>query len=67
MFKVKNKDSSCCWQTSIDVALVSFVVNFKHISHFFLVFSFLTLNMKLLYSNDNDLFSGGIYLLKVNQ
>ena len=48
MFKVKKKDNRVtltnCVFMSIDIVLVSFFVDFGHISHRFLVFLFLTLN-----------------------
>ena len=48
MFKVKKKDtrvtSTKCVFMSIDVVMVSFLVNFRHISHRFLIFLYLTLN-----------------------
>ena len=48
MFKVKKKDarvtSANCIFISIDIGLVSFFVNFGHISHRFLIFLSQTLN-----------------------
>ena len=48
MFKVEKKDtgvmSTNCVFMSLDVALVSFFVNFGHILHCFPVFLMLTLN-----------------------
>ena len=48
MFKVKKKDTGATSINGvfmpINVALVSFFVNFGHISHRFLVFLLLTLN-----------------------